>query len=68
MEKSKNWIKKAIKHVGALHEMLHVAKDKKIPDSKLDKATHSKDPLLKKRAILAETLEKMPKSNGKRKK
>ena len=67
MEKDKKWIQKAIKHVGALHKMLGIAEDKEIPKGKLEKATHSKNPLLKKRAVLAETLEKMPK-HGKKKK
>jgi hypothetical protein len=57
----KNWIQNAIKHPGALHEALHVPKGKKIPEGKLEKATHSKSPLMRKRANLAETLEKLPK-------
>ncbi len=46
---------------GALHEQLHVKKGEKIPEKKLEKAEHSKNPLLKKRAVLAETLKKMKK-------
>jgi hypothetical protein len=57
----KNWIHNAIKHPGALHEALHVPQGKKIPPSKLEKATHSKSPLMRERANLAETLEKLPK-------
>lgn len=55
------WIQEAIKHPGALHKELHVKEGKKIPESKLKKAEHSKNPTLKKRAILAETLKKMHK-------
>lgn len=54
--KDKNWIQKAIKKPGALREELHVKKGEKIPAKKLDKAMHSSDPLLRKRARLAETL------------
>lgn len=52
----KKWIQGAIKHKGALHESLHVPEGKKIPESKLKKAEHSKNPTTKKRALLAETL------------
>jgi hypothetical protein len=60
MEKKK-WIKGAIKHPGALHKELHVKEGEKIPAKKLKKAEHSKDPTLRKRAVLAETLKKMHK-------
>lgn len=53
---AKNFIQGAIKHPGALHKELHVAKGKKIPAAKLEKAVHSKNPTLKKRAVLARTL------------
>ena len=56
-----NWIKDAIKHPGKLHEELHVPEGKKIPTAKLKKAEHSKDPVLKKRAVLAQTLRKISK-------
>ncbi|MGL5716275.1 MAG: hypothetical protein ACRCX2_24870 [Paraclostridium sp.] len=58
--KPKQWIQKAInpETKGALHKALGVAQDKKIPESKLEKATHSKNPLTRKRANLAETLRK----------
>lgn len=36
------------KNKGLLHEKLHVAKDKKIPAKKLEKASHSKSPTLRK--------------------
>lgn len=50
------WISGAIKKKGALHKELGVPADKKIPVKKLEKATHSKNPTLKRRAVLAETL------------
>lgn len=55
------WIAGAIKHPGALHKSLHVKKGEKIPEAKLKKAEHSKNPTTRKRAILAETLKKMHK-------
>lgn len=55
------WIQKAIKHKGALRKSLNVKKGKKIPEAKLEKAEHSKNPTLRKRANLAETLKKMRK-------
>jgi hypothetical protein len=55
------WIAEAIKKPGALHKSLKVPEGKKIPESKLKKAEHSKNPTLKKRAVLAETLKKMHK-------
>lgn len=57
----KKWIAGAIKHPGALHKSLHVKKGEKIPESKIKKAEHSKNPILRKRANLAETLKKMHK-------
>jgi hypothetical protein len=50
------WIQKAIKHPGALHKSLHVAKGKKIPAAKLNKALHSKNTSLRAKANLAKTL------------
>jgi hypothetical protein len=52
----KKWIAEAIKHSGSLRKSLHAKKGKKIPKSKLKKAEHSKNPTLRKRAVLAETL------------
>lgn len=53
---AKKFIQEAIKHPGALHKSLHVPEDKKIPVKKIKKAEHSKNPKLRKRAQLAETL------------
>lgn len=57
----KKFIQKAIKHPGALRKSLKVKKGEKIPASKLKKAEHSKNPKLRKRAVLAETLKKLRK-------
>lgn len=64
MSKEK-WIQGAIKHPGSLHKALHVKEGEKIPASKLKKAEHSKNPSLKKKAVLAETLKKMHHKKGK---
>jgi hypothetical protein len=61
MAEKKKWIQKAIKHPGALHRELGVKEGEKIPAKKLEKAEHSKNPKLKKRADLAKTLKKMHK-------
>ena len=59
MAKDKNhWMKDAVKKPGALHKTLHIPKGKKIPEEKLEKAEHSKNPLTRKRAVLAETFKK----------
>lgn len=59
-----NWIAGAVKHPGALHKELGVPEGKKIPAGKLEKAEHSENPKLAKRARLAETLERMPRKDG----
>lgn len=53
------WIQKMHMKKGALRETLHVKKGEKIPESKLKKAEHSKNPKTAKRARLAETLKRM---------
>lgn len=58
---AEKWIQKMHMKKGALRESLDVPKGKKIPVSKLKKAEHSKNPTLKKRAVLAETLSKLRK-------
>jgi hypothetical protein len=58
------WIAGAIKHPGALHKSLHVPAGEKIPAKKLEKAEHSKNPLMAKRAHLAETLKGMHHKHG----
>lgn len=54
---AKHWIKAAIKHPGALHRDLGVPQGQKIPEAKLEAATHSNNPTTAKRARLAETME-----------
>lgn len=61
---SEKWIQKAIEHPGALRKSLHVAEDKNIPAKKLEKAAHSDNPTLAKRANLAMTLKKLHKRHG----
>jgi len=53
------WIKEAVRKPGALRENMHMKKGEKIPEAKLKKAEHSKNPKTAKRARLAETLKKM---------
>ena len=53
---AKMWIQEAIKKPGSLKKSLHVKKGEKIPEKKLEKAEHSKNPKTRKRAVLAETL------------
>ena len=45
------WIQGAIKHPGALRKTLHVKEGEKIPEKKLKKAEHSKNPTTAKRAL-----------------
>lgn len=59
MAEKKKWIQGAIKHPGALRKSLHVKKGEKIPESKLKKAEHSRNPTTARRARLAETLKHM---------
>lgn len=56
---AKKWIAKATKNKGALHRALKVPEGKKIPEAKLDKATHSTNPTMRRRANLAKTLKSM---------
>lgn len=60
----KNWIAGATKNKGALHRALNVPEGKKIPQAKLSKAEHSKNPTMRKRANLAETLGHLRKAAG----
>jgi len=58
MKSDKKFIQKAIKRPGALHRKLGVPQGEKIPEKKLEKATHSKNKLLRQEANFAETLKK----------
>lgn len=59
MSKDK-WMQNAVKpeNKGKLRKKLGVKKGELIPEKKLEKATHSKNPTLKKEAVLAETFKK----------
>ena len=57
-KEKKHWMQDAVKKPGSLRRTLHVPKGKKIPEAKLEKAEHSKNPLTRKRAVLAETFKK----------
>jgi hypothetical protein len=59
--KDGHWIASMNMKKGALHKELGVPAGKKIPAKKLKKAEHSKNPLERKRANLAETLGKLRK-------
>lgn len=52
------WMSKMKLKKGALRKELGVKDGEKIPAKKLERATHSKNKLEKKRAILAETFKK----------
>ena len=58
---AKNWIKGATKNKGGLHRSLGVPEGKKIPAKKVEEATHSENPKIRKEAILAQTLGKLRK-------
>ena len=58
------WIKGATKNKGALHRALNVPEGKKISEKKIEKAEHSKNPTMRKRAALAETLKGMHHAKG----
>ncbi len=58
---AKKFIAEAIKKPGALRKSLHVKKGEKISEKKLEKAENSKNPVTRKRAVLAETLKKLRK-------
>lgn len=53
---AEKFIQKMHMKKGALHKALGVPVGKKIPEKKLEKAEHSKSPLMRKRSHLAETL------------
>lgn len=47
------WMQGVHPKKGALHKAMHIPKGKKIPTAALEKETHSKSPLMRKRANLA---------------
>ena len=56
---AKNWISDATKNKGGLHRSLGVPEGQKIPAGKIEKATHSDNPKVRKQANLAKTLKGM---------
>ena len=56
--------RQAIQHPGSLHKALHVPAGEKIPAKKLEKAAHSDNPKLAKKANLAKTLKRMHHADG----
>ena len=61
---SGHWIAGAVTHKGALHRALHVPEGEKIPKAKIAKAAHSANPVMAKRARLAETLSHLHRRHG----
>ncbi len=61
---AEKWIKGAIQNPGSLRKALHVPEGKNIPAGKLDKAAHSENPTLAKKANLAKTLKAMNRKYG----
>ena len=61
MKESKKWIQGADIKKNALRKKLDVKKGHNIPEKKLEKAEHSKNPHTRKQAALAETFKKMRK-------
>jgi hypothetical protein len=56
-----NWIEHAHLHKGALHKDTHTPAGKDISAKRVHAAAHSKNDTVRKRAELAETLEKLHK-------
>ncbi len=56
-----NWIQGAVKQPGALHKELGVPQGQTIPAAKVAKAANSDNPLLARRARLAQTLKHLNK-------
>ncbi len=61
-EKKKRWVKKEDFHPGGekgkLHRELGIPEDQKIPADRLEAATHSRNPEVRRDAIRAETMKK----------
>ena len=56
----KHWMAEAFKNAhGQLHHDVGVAVGRKIPANKLEKAENSKNPTVRRRAVLAETARKV---------
>lgn len=61
MADDKKWIQEMNMKKGVLRKALKVPEGKDIPKKKLEKASESKNPTMRKRANLAMTLKKMSK-------
>lgn len=61
---AEKFIQKMHMKKGALHEELGVPKGQKIPAKKMEKALHSKNPTMKKQAVLAKTLKSFNHKSG----
>ena len=61
-----HWMQDATKNMkkGALRKALHVKDGENIPESKLEKAEHSDNPTMRRRAALAETFKKAHHNHG----
>lgn len=53
-----HWMESAVKKPGALRKELHAKEGKDIPEKKIERAEHSSNPLLAKRARLAVVFKK----------
>jgi len=62
----KKWIQGMHMKKGALHEQMGVPKDQPIPPARLEAASHSSNPQLRRRANLAKTLKGLPHKGAKR--
>ena len=56
---AKDWIAGTTKNKGGLHRSLGVPEGKKIPEAKVEAATHSSNPRVRKQDNLAKTLKGM---------
>jgi hypothetical protein len=61
MKEGKKWIQGADIKKGALRKKLGVKEGHKIPEAKLEKAEHSKNPTTRRQATLAMTLKSLKK-------
>jgi hypothetical protein len=52
---AEKWMQGTDVHPGGLHRSLHIPEGQKIPVARIEAATHSHNPLVKKQAVLAET-------------
>lgn len=55
---NKKWMQDLDIKKGGLHKSLGIPEGKKIPAKKLEKATHSSNPKIKKEAVLDQTFKK----------